>query len=283
MESPPNELTVEPSRRRRPRTVIAGLVLVGVFGLIVFLLLRRPQKQAGLIEQIKAVGGFVSHDPPASLQERISAYRQGVEWEQGYTSVRLYTSDVTGDWLHEHDDLSTLNITDLTLAETALTDADLAQLIAAHPLQVVEMRDEDIGEQTVDALAGSGKLFMLTVRESPLDDGQFARLPLEQLEELRIDDTSVTSAGLQELRRAGKLAMLTLDGRQLDDGVTQVLSRLPALRALELVGNAITDDHLARLHGFTALAAIRLRSTAATPEGVKSLEEALPNCAISRR
>jgi hypothetical protein len=270
-------------RRAVSRTAIAGVALVAVFALIAFVLLRRPHRQADLIEQIKAVGGFVTHDPPPSLQERIAAYREGYELEGNYTAVRLYTADITGEWLQKHDDLSGLKITDLTLAETALTDAGLARLIAAHPLEVVVLRAEDVGEETVAALADCRKLFMLEVRASPLDDKQFARLPLDQLEELRVDDTHVTAAGLQELRRAGKLVVLTLDGRQFEDAAAEILHGLPALKQLELTGEAVTDDRLARLYGFTTLEVIELRSTSVSSDGVESLQQALPDCVITRR
>jgi hypothetical protein len=263
--------------------VIAGLALVALFALIAFGLMRRPRQQAELIERIKAAGGFVTHDPPASLQERISAIRQGAEWDTGYTAVRLYTSDISDDWLHELDDLAALDITDLTLAETALPDADLAQMIRRHPLQVVELRREDVGDQTVAALADTPGLFLLTIRESPLSDAQFARLPLETLEELRIDDTLVTSAGLRELRRSGKLVVLTLDGRQFDDDTARTLGGLATLRAIELVGNEVSDEHVARLHRMTALESITFQRSAVTQEAVDVLKTTLPNCDVRVR
>jgi hypothetical protein len=269
--------------RRISRTVIAGATLVVVFTLIAFIRLRHSRQHADLVEQIKAVGGFITHDPPPSLQERITAYREGSQLEENYTAVRLYTADITGDWLHGLDSFSGLQITDLTLAETALTDADLAQLIAAHPLEVVELRAEKVGDEAVAALAGSPKLFMLQIRESPLNDGQFVRLPLEQLEELRIDDTAVTPTGLQELRRAGRLVRLTIDGRQLDESAARILSGLPALRQFELVGESVTDDHLAMLHAIAALEWVVLRRTAVTPDGIQSLQSALPKCEVERQ
>jgi hypothetical protein len=280
MESPLIDSQGQPARRGLPRTLIAGVLLVAVFGLISVILFFRPRQQANLIEQITAVGGFVTHDPPPSLQERIAAYRQGQPQAENYTSVGLYTSEITGEWLREHDDLTALEITDLKLAETTLTDADLARLIAAHPLEVVELRAEKVGMETIAALAQSQKLFILQIRESPIDDGQFARLPLERLEELRIDDTGVTPAGLKELSRAGRLYRLTIDGQQLDDATAEVLSRLPRLRELELIGALVTDDHLARLRAITALEWVTLRRTAVTDDGIKSLKDALPNCEI---
>lgn len=270
-------------RRRFPRTVTAGVVLVVVFALIAFWQLRRPRRQENLIEQIRAVAGFVSTDPPPTLTERISAYRSGSGWLAGYTAVGLYTSDITGEWLTEHDDLAALDITDLKLAETALSDADLASFVSAHPLHVVQFRDEQIADQTVAALADRRELTILEVRDCPLRDDQLARLPLEQLEELRIDGTQVTSLGLAELRRAEQLVVLTVDGRQFGDGTSEILNALPALRVLDLFGSDVTDERLQRLNGVKALEFIQLTRTSATAEGVKRLQATLPKCEVSVR
>lgn len=271
------------TRRRIPRAVAAGALLVAVFAVIAVSVLRRPQRQADLIERIKAAGGFVSHEPPASLRERLSALRAGSKWEDGYTSVRLYAADITGEWLREHDDLTPLSITDLKLAETSLTDADLARLIRAHPLRVVEFRDEQIDDNATAALADCRRLFCLELRDSPLTDAQLARLPLEQLEELRIDGSLVTSAGLQELQRAQRLEVLALDGRQLDASTAPILNQLPALKSLELVGEFVTDEQLSHLPGLTSLESISLRRTAATRDGVEQLQSQLPNCEVFLR
>jgi len=269
--------------RRISRTLVAGAVLVAVFVLIVLGRVRRSQQQTDLLQQIKTAGGFVTHDPPPSLQERIAAYRQGSQLEQNYTAVSLYLDDITGDWLQAHDDLSELQITDLTLAETALTDADLARLVSTHPLEFVNFRAEHVGDATIDALSSRSKLRLLQIRQSPLTDEQFARLPLGQLEELRIDETGITPAGLQELRRAQRLVLLVIDGRQIDESTARILAGLPAFRQIELTGEAVTDDQLALLPAIAALEFVTLSRTAVTEEGLKALRAALPMCDVSTR
>lgn len=269
--------------RRISRTLVAGAVLAAVFVLIVLGRVRRSQQQTDLMQEIKTAGGFVTHEPPPSLQERIAAYRQGARLEQNYTAVSLYLDDITGDWLQTHDDLSELQITDLTLAETALTDADLARLVSAHPLEFVNFRAEHVGDATIAALAGRQKLRLLQIRQSPLTDEQFARLPLEELEELRIDETGITPAGLQALRRAQRLVLLIVDGHQLDAGTASLLAGLPAFRQIELAGESVTDDQLALLPAIGALEFVTLSRTAVTEEGLKSLRSALPMCEVSTR
>ena len=269
--------------RRISRTLVAGAVLVAVFVLIVLARVRRSQEQTDLLQQIKTAGGFVTHEPPPSLQERIAAYRQGAPVESNYTAVSLYTSDINGDWLQAHDDLSELQITDLTLAETAFTDAELARFVSTHPLEFVNFRAEHVGDATIAALAGRPQLRLLQIRQSPLTDEQFSRLPLEQLEELRIDETGITPVGLQELRRARKLVLLIIDGHQFDASTASLLAGLPAFRQIELAGEAVTDDHLAMLPAIAALEFVTLNRTAVTEEGLKSLRSALPMCEVSTR
>lgn len=271
-------------RRRRPsRTLIAGALIVALFALVTFRQLRRPQNQADLIEQIKAAGGFVSTEPPPSLQERIDSYRSGSGWQTGYTAVGLYGHDVTGDWLNAHDGLSPLDITDLKLSETSLTGDELARFIREHPLQMLQLREQPLSDAAVDALASRRDLVILELRDCPLTDAQLARLPLEQLQELRVDGTQVTAGGLSVLRRAGRLTVATLDGRQLDEQVAGLLAGLPSLCAIELVGSDVTDAHLQRLGANGALQSIVLTRTAATDDAIKALEAALPECLVTVR
>lgn len=271
------------SRRRVPRTVIAGAIIIASFALIAFFRGRRPHQEADLIEQIKAAGGFVTTEPPPSLKERLDAYRSGSGWLSRYTAVGLYGSDVTGDWLREHHDLNDLEITDLKMAETSLTGDDLARFVAAHPLHVLQLRAQPLNDSTIDALADCRELVILELRDSPIADAQFNRLPVEQFEELRIDGTQVTTAGLRALQPAKSLVVLTLDGRQFDADAAKLLSRLPALRHIELVGKDVTDEHVQRLQAFAALESVVLTRTQATDDGVKALEAALPNCLVTTR
>lgn len=275
MPMAPNE-----SRGRISPVVIAGVVLVVAFALIAARQMLRPQQQEDLVEQIQAVGGFVTNDPPPTLAERISAYQSGSGWLATYSAVGLYTSDITGEWLRKHDNLAALKITDLKLSETALTDVELARLVEAHPLHVLQLREEQVGEETVAALAGRKELMILELRDCPIGDDQLARLPLEQLDELRIDGTRVTPEGLEALRRAQKIVELTIDGRQLSDGTGKLLNAMPQLRDLQLFGSAVTDEHLDQLHNVPQLEFIQLSRTAVSDDGVKLLRAALPKCDV---
>jgi hypothetical protein len=51
---------------------------------------------------------------------------------------------------------------------------------------------------------------------------------------------------------------------------------------LNLIGTRVTDSDLVQLKGLTQLRALHLTSTNVTDEGVKKLQQALPNCKITR-
>ena len=275
MRMAPNE-----SRGRISPVVIVGGLLVAAFAVIAARQMLRPREQQDLVEQIQAVGGFVTNDPPPTLAERISAYQSGSGWLATYTAVGLYTSDITGEWLRKHDNLAALKITDLKLSETALTDAELARFVAAHPVHVLQLRQEQIGEETVAALADLMDLTILELRDCPIADDQLARLPLEQLDELRIDGTRVTAEGMEALRRAERIVELTIGGRQLGGGTGNLLKAMPQLRDLQLFGSDVTDEHLDQLHNVPQLEFIQLSRTAVSDEGVKLLRAALPKCDV---
>jgi hypothetical protein len=61
-----------------------------------------------------------------------------------------------------------------------------------------------------------------------------------------------------------------------------LLKNLTELRELTLHGDCITDARLEHLRGLTNLKTISIRSTKVTDEGIKGLQQALPNCEIRR-
>ena len=60
------------------------------------------------------------------------------------------------------------------------------------------------------------------------------------------------------------------------------LRALPRLQTLNLGGTKVTDAGLLYLKGLGSLETLNIRNTQVTDEGVKMLQEALPNCKITR-
>ena len=89
------------------------------------------------------------------------------------------------------------------------------------------------------------------------------------------------------------LALLALQGQQepdklklpsstTDEQLAEKLKGLTNLETLVLTGTKITDAGLVHLKGLTKLERLSLYDTKTTPAGIKSLQEALPDCKISR-
>ncbi len=81
---------------------------------------------------------------------------------------------------------------------------------------------------------------------------------IPQLEELFLDDTQITDAGLKHLKG------------------------LSALRRLQLDGTQVRDAGLEHLKGLARLQHLTLHKTQVTDAGVQKLQQALPHCAIYR-
>ena len=79
---------------------------------------------------------------------------------------------------------------------------------------------------------------------------------LSQLQELWLDNTKVTDAGLVHLQGLSQLQVLWLDDTK------------------------VTDAGLVHLQGLSQLQMLGLRNTKVTDQGVKKLQQALPNCKI---
>ena len=140
-----------------------------------------------------------------------------------------------------------------------------------------------------------------------INDGNFASIKrLPDVSWLTVSGTEVTDAGLVHLEGMTNLHMLTFGPTKIDgsglvhlEGLTKLhtlglsntgvgdeslahLSRLTSLEKLFLDQTKVTDRGLEHLKGLTRLAELRLKGTAVTDEGVSTLQQALPNCTISR-
>jgi len=82
-----------------------------------------------------------------------------------------------------------------------------------------------------------------------------------------------------ELRR---LESLWLGRTEITDAGLRHLKGLPALHYLNLNHTDITDAGLEHLEALTCLRCLVVGNTHVTDEGVKKLQEALPDCTISR-
>ena len=95
---------------------------------------------------------------------------------------------------------------------------------------------------------------------------------------LRGDDAS--NVVLEDLKGLPQLRALYLDQTKFTDSELGNLKRLRHLQQLGLDRTQIGDAALENFKGLTELNVLFLRFTKVTDEGVKDLQQALPNCTI---
>ena len=101
-----------------------------------------------------------------------------------------------------------------------------------------------------------------------------ALAPLTELTELYLSDNML--GDISALSRMTKLNTLSLNYTGISD--ISALTALTSLTCLELEGNQISD--LTPLYGLHGLRTLYLSHNAVTPEQVRALQEALPDCSI---
>jgi hypothetical protein len=93
---------------------------------------------------------------------------------------------------------------------------------------------------------------------------------------------NVGDAGLEQLEGLTDLEILNLFGTNVSDAGLEHLQGSTNLQHLNLNGTDVSDAGLEHLKGLKNLQALGLFATKVTDEGVKKLQQALPNCKISR-
>jgi CheY-like chemotaxis protein len=173
--------------------------------------------------------------------------------------------------------------------------------------QKLDLFDSPVTDRDLASLVqGLGTLRFLSLANTEVTDEGLAHVAqLTDLEELHLDHTAVSDAGIRLLVGLHRLRILDLKGTQVTDAGLAHLRSLTALQGLYLTRTAVTNEglrHLAalrdlrililwetavsdaglhHLHGLKRLGELILWSTRVTPKGVAALSKALPHCDIS--
>ncbi len=118
------------------------------------------------------------------------------------------------------------------------------------------------------------------------EDPELAKVKLNQLKKLHLQDTKITDTGLMEVAKLKQLTSLNLycsgiNPSQITDAGLMEVGTLTNLTMLNLDGQKIiTDKGLMELAKLTKLRALHLRRTRVSFTAVGKLREALVNCRI---
>ena len=208
----------------------------------------------------------------------------GLKHLKGLTQLVVLVLDgtkVTDDGLEHLKGLTRL--TCLLLKGTKVTDAGLKCLTGLTQFKELDLNGTKVTDAGLEYLTGMIQLRELELNETKVTDAGLKHLTgLTHLQQLGLNGTKVTDAGLEHLKGLTHLLALRLDGTKITDAGLEHLEGLTQLGELYLTSTKVTDAGLEHLKGLAQLKILQLAGTPVTDEGVKKLQQALPNCKISR-
>ncbi len=161
------------------------------------------------------------------------------------------------------------------------TDADLEHVESLPRLKLLRLGGADITDDGLKHLAVLTDLEELSLHRTHVGDAGLEHVQgLTQLRRLNLYATNISGSGLKYLKRLGRLEDLCLSKTKVSD--LGHLTALTHLRYLNLDNTQVTDAGLEPIEGFAKLERLDLCVTKVTAAGVAKLQQALPNCKITR-
>lgn len=176
------------------------------------------------------------------------------------------------------------NLAWLDLSHSPVTDAGLAHLGALKKLTRLDLNHTKVTDDGLKHLAGLTELAGLHLIQTKVTDAGFKHLiGLRKLNELSVSRDRVTSAALATLAEADLLhALAFAQVREPWAGRTVRPLAAGEVFSLNLSGTRVTDAGLKHLARLKNLARLDLSDTLTTLFGAAEIQQALPNCKITR-
>ncbi len=195
---------------------------------------------------------------PSGLADRLTARGAEVQADgEGHiTLLNLYWTDLTDDDLTLLDGLDRLRTLIMPVRATTEGLRHLKGLTALAELYP----PNEIADEGLAGLRHLPNLEELFLYGSKITDAGLVHFkPLEQLEFLGIQHTRVTGSGLIHLQSLANLAWLDLSYTQIGDPELKQLEKLSQLKAVGLYGTRVS------------------------PDGIRRIQAALPDCTVLYR
>ncbi|MBC8875995.1 MAG: protein kinase [Planctomycetes bacterium] len=174
-------------------------------------------------------------------------------------------------------------LTEIDLANTSITDADLDRLLGAPALRSLDLNFTSIRDGSLSRIKTYRSLRTLDLVAAHISDEGARRLAeLGWLEELNVRGTDITDDGVAHLGRLKDLRRLTLDHLPITDVSIGHLKGLSNLTHLSVMHTDVSDKGLESLRELKNLEEIWLVGTSVTTEGIAHLHNVLPHCRIHR-
>jgi len=148
-------------------------------------------------------------------------------------------------------------------------------------LRVVTYRNAPRGNRFTYDRDESGRLRRIREFKIGLEDEDMQWINrFHHLRFLMLSWNRITEDGLTQLNNLSHLETLWLSHTAVTDAGLVVLSHFPQLRELDLEETEVSDGAMELLTGCPQLRKLKLVGTEITPEGIKRLQQSLPNCKI---
>lgn len=198
------------------------------------------------------------------------------------TGVRFDGTEVRDDDLRLLCELP--DITYLSLSMTAIGDPGMRHVACLKKLQVLNLYRCRVGDDGVKHLKELDNLVHLAAGETQITDGGLVHFRnMTQLDYLGLRANNVTDAGLVHLEKLTNLTGLYLGETRVTDKGLVHLRGMTKLTYLRLHTMQVSDAAVEHLKFLKDMRQIDLYNTNFTTDGIRALQEALPDCTINRR
>ena len=174
----------------------------------------------------------------------------------------------------------------LSFAQTNVTVSDLSRLNCLANLKELEIRDINLGGDTLD-ISGMTGLERLTIhtgdRKAFTDRDLDCLINLKKLKNLQLNPHEFTDAGVAKLAGLTNIKKLVIGGPDMTDKALSYLSDMDKLSALLISESNITDNGIRHLEGLDSLVSLQLDSNYdISPGALERLRNKVYNITVSK-
>jgi Leucine-rich repeat (LRR) protein len=177
------------------------------------------------------------------------------------------------------------NLKRLDVEDNSLSGQTLEAISRLHRLERLDLQKTGITDEELRWLEPLSQLRWLSLSGSQITDSGLAHLRYAvRLESLSVKFSSVTGSGLRHLECSDTLRSLVLHDSPISDASVDLILRFKKLERLDLTGSEVnlSNESLSRLAELKRLSELLLRQDV-REDTLSTLKDALPNCKFTTR